>query len=55
MKIKSSCIYLFCLMVCISNTSIAQSVKSKNEKQPNIILILGDDIGFETISAWGFV
>ena len=53
MKIKNSCIYLCYLIIGISNVTIAQSVKNKIEKQPNIILILGDDIGFETISAYG--
>ena len=53
MKIKNSCIYLCCLIIGISNVTIAQSVKNKTEKQPNIILILGDDIGFETVSAYG--
>ena len=46
MKIKNSCIYLCYLIIGISNVTIAQSVKNKIEKQPNIILILGDDIGF---------
>jgi arylsulfatase A len=53
MKIKNSSIYLCCLLIGISNVTIAQSVKNKTEKQPNIILILGDDIGFETVSAYG--
>lgn len=40
-------------IVCNFKCNYCTRCKNKTEKQPNIILILGDDIGFETVSAYG--
>ncbi len=53
---KSRLLFLFfSLMIMIIAAAFVQVSKKNivNEKKPNIILILGDDIGFETISAYG--
>ena len=53
---KSRLLFLFfSLMIMIIAAAFVQVSKKNivNEKKPNIILILADDIGFETISAYG--
>ncbi len=53
---KSRLLFLFfSLMILIIAAAFVQVSKKNvvNEKKPNIILILADDIGFETISAYG--
>ena len=52
---KKSRLLLLTLMIVISTAAFVQVNKSEvaSEKKPNIILILADDIGFETISAYG--
>ena len=53
---KTRIVFLFlsCLIVLMTAAFVANNKPPQiNRQKPNIILILGDDIGFETISAYG--
>ena len=54
MKTKKDSCLVFIIIFCVFSTfSIKAQVTEKVVKQPNIILIMVDDLGYECIGAYG--
>lgn len=43
----------FLLVICIACNTLNEPIAAKNQKQPNIVLIMGDDIGYSDLGCYG--